>query len=398
MGTRFCCHAYLLLFLLSGAEVAAQTSNWPEIQRDYKLGLEAIQSGHDSDAEEDFRAILRLDPKNASAHANLGTIAFRHSEFALASQEYRAALKLDPSLWNATAFLGLSEFALGQNDEAKPLLESAFEHVQQPGLRGQVGIDLSAIYRASNDLTKAVDIMRALVNAAPDDPAILYLSYRTYSDLAAQTLSKMAQVAPESPQMHQILAQAMASQDDFQGAIAQYRRALEIDPHLPGAHFEIGQLTLASSSTEPSRQIAEKEFQASLSATPGDAESLYMLGEIEWMRSQPQKALAFYNRALAVRPAFVDAHIAAGKVFITLGRTDEALKELLEAVRLDPQSEVAHYRLSEAYRKLGRPQDAERELVTFRTLRDAHAPVKALYQQVQNRSVRQQVVGPEEPQ
>jgi DNA-binding SARP family transcriptional activator len=71
---------------------------------------------------------------------------------------------------------------------------------------------------------------------------------------------------------------------------------------------------------------------------------------------------------------------------------------LLEAVRLDPQSEVAHYRLSEAYRKLGRPQDAERELVTFRTLRDAHAPVKALYQQVQNRSVRQQVVGPEEPQ
>ena len=240
--------------------------------------------------------------------------------------------------------------------------------------------------------------MRALAQAAPDDPAILYPSYRTYSDLAAQTLSRLGQVAPESPQMHQILAQAMASQDDFQGAIAQYRRALEIDPHLPGAHFEIGQLTLANSSAEPSRQIAEKEFQTALSANPGDAESLYMLGEIQWLRSQPEEALAFLYQALGIRPAFVDAHIAAGKALITLGRTDEALKQLLEAVRLDPQSEAAHYRLSEAYRKLGRTQDAERELAAFRTLRDSHGPVKALYQQVQNRSVRQQVVGPGEPQ
>lgn len=398
MGTRFHGHVCLLLFLISGTGLTAQTGNWPEIQQRYKLGVEAVQAGHDAEAEEDFRAILRLDPKNASAHANLGSIAFRHADFTQASKEFRAALDLEPTLWNATAFLGMSEFALGKNEEAKPLLESAFAHLQEGKLRSQVGIELTAVYRASNDLPHAVDIVRALAQAAPDDPAILYLSYRTYSDLAAQTLSRLGQVAPESPQMHQILAQAMASQDDFQGAIAQYRRALEIDPHLPGAHFEIGQLTLANSSAEPSRQIAEKEFQTALSANPGDAESLYMLGEIQWLRSQPEEALAFYNQALGIRPAFVDAHIAAGKALITLGRTDEALKQLLEAVRLDPQSEAAHYRLSEAYRKLGRTQDAERELAAFRTLRDSHGPVKALYQQVQNRSVRQQVVGPGEPQ
>jgi tetratricopeptide (TPR) repeat protein len=398
MGTRFRCHVCLLLCLITGTELAAQTSNWPEIQNRYKLGVEAVQAGHDAEAEEDFRAILRLDPKNASAHANLGSIAFRHADFTQASKEFRAALDLQPSLWNATAFLGMSEFALGKNDEARPLLESAFEHVQEAKLRSQVGIDLTAVYRASNDLPHAVDIVRALVQGEPDDPAILYLSYRTYSDLAAQTLSRLAVVAPESPQMHQILAQAMASQGDFQGAIAQYRRALELDPHLPGAHFEIGQLTLSNSATESNRQIAEKEFQEALSANPGDADSLYMLGEIQWLRSQPQEALAFYNQALAVRPAFADAHIAAGKALTTLGHTDEALKQLLEAVRLDPQSEVAHYRLSEAYRKLGRTEDAERELATFRTLRDSHSPVKALYQQVQERSVRQQSVGPGEPQ
>jgi DNA-binding SARP family transcriptional activator len=105
-----------------------------------------------------------------------------------------------------------------------------------------------------------------------------------------------------------------------------------------------------------------------------------------------------YDRALALRPAFVDAHIAAGKALTNLGRTDEALKHLFEAIRLDPQNEAAHYRLFEAYRRLGRKQDAEHELAAFRTLRDSHGPLKSLYQQVQGDSVPQQVVSPGEPQ
>jgi tetratricopeptide (TPR) repeat protein len=173
---------------------------------------------------------------------------------------------------------------------------------------------------------------------------------------------------------------------------------LEVDPQLPGAHFEIGQLTLAESSAEPARQQAEKEFKSALAANPQDAECYYMLGEIEWLRSNPQGAWDDYKRALALRPTFVDAHIAAGKALATLGQPDQAIKHLEEAVHLDPQSEVAHYRLSEVYRKLGRTQDAQSELAAFRKLRDSHGPVRALYQQVQERSLRQQTVDPNEPQ
>jgi Tfp pilus assembly protein PilF len=49
-----------------------------------------------------------------------------------------------------------------------------------------------------------------------------------------------------------------------------------------------------------------------------------------------------------------------------LGQPDEALKQLLQAIALDPQNEVAHYSLSQAYRKLGRSQEAEHELAIFR--------------------------------
>lgn len=392
MGSGFACRACILFWFLVSIQLTAQTSNWPEIQQIYKHGVEALQSGQDSVAEKDFREILRLDPKSASAHANLGIINFHHNDFAQASKEFRAALDLQPSLWNAAAYLGMSQFSLGNNDEAKPLLESAFEHLQDARLKNQVGNDLITVYKSLNDPGRTMEILRALVQAAPDSPASLYLAYHTYSDLAAQSLSKLAEVAPESPQMHEILAQTLASQDNYQGAIEQYRRALALDPQLVSAHFGIGQLTLANSPTEPARQAAEKEFQAALSVDPKNAECLYMLGEIQWMRSKPQEALDLYDRALARRPAFVDAHIAAGKALTNLGRTDEALKHLFEAIRLDADNEAAHYRLFEAYRRLGRTQDAEHELAAFRSLRDSHGPLKSLYQQVQGDSVPQHVV------
>jgi predicted Zn-dependent protease len=85
-----------------------------------------------------------------------------------------------------------------------------------------------------------------------------------------------------------------------------------------------------------------------------------------------------------------------GKALTALGRPADALARLTEAARLDPQNEVAHYRLAQAYRKLGRREEAEKESAIFAKLRDAHLPVRALYQQVQERAVPPQTISPGE--
>ena len=397
MSKGFLWHIFLASCLMAGNRLSAQTSNWPEIQQHYKRAQEALEAKQDAVAIKEFREIVRLDPKNASAHANLGVIAFTQKDYAQAAKEFRAALRLQPSLWNAKAFLGMTELRLGNGHEARPLLEEALGHVEDAKLRTQTGMDLITLYHESNDLDHSVDVLRTLGRASSDEPATLYVAYRTYSDLAAQQLAKLALVAPESAQIHLILAQAQASQDDFPGAIAQYRKALEIDPSLPGIHFQLGQMILANSTDEPARQQAEKEFKLALAADPNDAHSEYMLGEIEWLRSNAEGALKHDEKALALQPTLLDAHIAAGKALTSLGRPDEALKHLLDAGRLDPQNEVTHYRLCQAYRRLGRMEDAEHEAAVFRTLRDSHAPVRALYEQIQQRSVGQQTVDPNEP-
>jgi tetratricopeptide (TPR) repeat protein len=389
-----------VLLILSGSltvRLAAQDSSRSEIQKHYERATEARQAGHNDIAVKEFREILRLDSHNAEAHANIGVIEYTEKNYAQAADEFRAALKLRPSLWNAEAFLGMSEFRLGHPQEAKAHIAESFQYLRDAGLRSEAGIDLISLYGQSHDLSHALGILMALQDAHPNDPNLLYTAYRTYTELAAQTLSQLASVAPESAQMHRILAQAQQSQDDFVGAIAQYRKALELDPMLPGLHFELAQAILAKSTDEPSRQEAEKELRQALVEDPGDANSEYMLGEIAWLRANPQEALKHYAQAVRLQPDFVEARVALGKALTNLGRADEAFQQLSEAVRLDPQNEVAHYRLAQAYRKLGRTQDAASEMATFRKLQDSHQPVRALYQQVQERAVPPQTVAPDEP-
>src|SRR5437879_5424537 len=98
-----------IIGLIAVSGLSAQTSNRTEIEQHYKKALAALHSNQNAVAEKEFREILRLDPTNASAHANLGVIAYTEKDYARASQEFRAAIQLQPKLWNAEAFLGMSE-------------------------------------------------------------------------------------------------------------------------------------------------------------------------------------------------------------------------------------------------------------------------------------------------
>jgi Flp pilus assembly protein TadD len=95
---------------------------------------------------------------------------------------------------------------------------------------------------------------------------------------------------------------------------------------------------------------------------------------------------------LDFKPDCVDAHVALGRVLVAQGELEKALSHFLEAVRLDPRSDTARYRLAQTYRKLGRTQEADREREAFQQLRESQAPLRALYQQIQQRSASSQAV------
>jgi tetratricopeptide (TPR) repeat protein/predicted Ser/Thr protein kinase len=61
------------------------------------------------------------------------------------------------------------------------------------------------------------------------------------------------------------------------------------------------------------------------------------------------QAVEIERRALAIDPQLADAHMWLGAALLSLGRTDEAITEIREALRLDPENGQAYQGLARAY-------------------------------------------------
>lgn len=76
------------------------------------------------------------------------------------------------------------------------------------------------------------------------------------------------------------------------------------------------------------------------------------------------------HRSIALNPSTARSHFLLGKILLQTGRTDEAIKELETAFRLDPENVAAIYQLAQAYRKKG---DAARANELFAKVSQAKA-------------------------
>jgi Tfp pilus assembly protein PilF len=333
-------------------------------------------------AAREFTAVLSLDPKNAEANANLGVMTFFRGDYKNAAQYLRTALATDPSLVKTEALLGICERKLG-DPSAQALLEKSFPKVKEKPLQIQAGMELAGIYYQQGNLDSAASVVRSLVDLDPDNVDVLFMAQRVYSELADDTLNKLAIVAPGSARMQVVIAEHLINEGDLNSATEHYRKALEIDPHLPGLHYELAEAIFAAAPADPQAQAAaEKELQAAIQTEGESARTECIFGRIAVQRQDSDAAFAHYSRAFALNPRNAEAQLALGRALAAMDKPQEAAKYLRMAVQSDPLNDNAHFRLAGVYRKLGLNDEAEKETRLFKEIRDAKDRMEALYRQM----------------
>jgi tetratricopeptide (TPR) repeat protein len=370
------------------AATAAQTgdSHSAEIHNHLQKAEEYLKAKDPNSAVKEFDAVLALDPRNSEAYANLGVIAFFQSDYRNASQNFRKALDIDSSLVKAQALLGICQRRLG-DPSARALLEKSFAKLKDKPLRLQVGLELAALYDQLGDPGGTASVMRTLVDLDPDNVDVLFMAQRVYTELADDTLNKLAVLAPGSARMQQVIAERLVNDGDLKGAIEHYREALRIDSRLSGVHFELGEAILAFAPNDAAAQAeAQKEFETAIAVDGDTAKTECEFGSIALSQSNLDKAFAHYQRAYQLNPNEVQAQMGLAKLLMMQEKPQEAVKYLRMAVQLDPLNRAAHYQLGTAYRRLQMTDMARKELRLSQEIKQTQDQVEELYRQMNRKS------------
>ena len=372
-----------LLTLVSPSLLAQAPANSNDQASEHsRLAQQYLNQRRPDLAIPELQTVVALQPRNLDAQANLGVLLFFQGDYVKAQPHLQAALEIQPNLSKIEALLGMAEKRTGQAEQARTHLEASFPEVTETKLKVQIGLELLELYTASQELEKASTVVNAMRQADPANPAVLYAAYRVYSDLTGEAMLSLALAAPDSAQMHMVMAHEEARQGNTAGAREQYQKALAIDPKLPGIHFELGEL-LTLSEDPKIKSSAESEYKAALAENAMDEKADSRLGDIASRKGDSSQAVVYYKAALHLQPADAEAEFGLAKTLIAMNQQANALPVLERAVQLDPTNAAAHFRLSTLYREMGRTADSQHEVEEYKKYKLLKEKLEAAFKEMQ---------------
>jgi tetratricopeptide (TPR) repeat protein len=339
---------------------------------------EFLKANQPAKAIPEFAALVAAQPDNLDAQANLGVLLYFQARYSDALEHLRKAIQLNPNLPRIQALLGLCEYQLGQLDAARTDLSASVENLPDPKFRKQVGLTLVEVETAKQDLPAAAVTIAKLRDEAPTDPEILYASYRIHTDLAGEALLSLSLAAPQSGQMQQAIAHELERIRDLPGAVAALRKAIAVDPNLPGIHFELAE-ALHGSDGQADRAQAEHEYVIALEKNPREVLAAVRLGDLRVDRGDLDGAVSLYQRVLSQQPNNAEAALGLARVYSERNENEKALPLLQQVLTEDPTNMLAHFRLSALYRKMHRPDDAKHELAEYQKYKAIKDGLRQVY-------------------
>lgn len=156
---------------------------------------------------------------------------------------------------------------------------------------------------------------------------------------------KAIELAPAEPDAHYNLAVALGRLGRPTEAANELVTVLRLDPEFAPAHDNLGVLLAQSGNFAD----AEKHFREALRLDPSSSLTRNNLGNAALEQGRAAEAVELYRDALRLRPDYTEARMNLVQALARSGRRDEAIAEAREVLRRDP----GHAEAASALRSLG---------------------------------------------
>ncbi len=298
-----------------------------------------------------------------------GMAAFKDGRYSVAALKFREALE-HSSDGSTKVFAALTEAALGNCNAALPKLVARPEP-EDPVLYRMAGLAAVKCYSATHDEANTFSLLQRLRQRFPNDPDVLYTSAKLHMKAFNDATFAMFQRTPSSYRVHELSAEIFEVQNQYEQAVAEYRKAIELKPDAPEIHYRLGRALLLQSHDADSLDVAATEFTSELKLSPEDGACEFQLGQIAQVQGRVPDAKLHFERAVALSPTFVAGLIALGKVNTQDKQYGKAIQILSRATEIQPENETAHYALLTAYRNSGQMDKARAEKAILDRLQKA---------------------------
>ncbi len=220
----------------------------------------------------ELEAAIKLAPENASLHYNLGLAYKLKDQLDKAVPEFQNAIRLQPDLADAHYTLGVLYWQRGEFDNAGAELQKAIQG--QPNY-AEAHYTLGTIFKQQGKLPDAAAELREAIRLQPDFARSPHHAGRrccaswAMREGAAEEAKAGARIAASTNNLQAATfstnsGKRLLSVGDVDGAIAQFRSAIQSQPDYAAAHYQLG-LAL---SQKGEKDEAKKEFQRAAELDP----------------------------------------------------------------------------------------------------------------------------------
>ncbi len=335
-----------------------------------------LATGHYEDAAQRFGHVSNLDPAEARAWQGLG-LSYVHL-----SQQYFNTLESEDAE-NPYALLLLADSYLTQERyrSAYKLYRAALaRRLAIPGIHSA----LAEVYRKTqhpdwavteeqresgapapdcNTLAEACAYMsgryREVIASSRKAADALYWKARSYEALALAAFDKL-RAMPETPQIHELMAEAYQVRGQNHEAMQEFQNALKLDP----ASERLKALYATAVWRDHDYASALPLLEELERSDPNSADLKFELGDTLLQQDEAERALSILLQAVELNPHLLPAQGALAKAYIIAGRASDAIPHFQAALPADADGTL-HFQLARAYEQTGQIALAKRTQEQF---------------------------------
>jgi eukaryotic-like serine/threonine-protein kinase len=281
-------------------------------------------------AEEHIRLRRLADQTDAATEPVLGLVTLARAlrvagDDALAEHLLRAALRARPK--EVVLYNILGHLLVEQEPPRWPEMVECYTAVR--ALQPEFGIELAVALVRSNRAAEGFALLGRLIAEKPDNP-VLYLAR----------------------------GRLMGENNDYDGAVKDFRQAIALDPEYAWAHNNLGVCLRVKGELKEAIEEFEQAIHCnSTFALPHINLGLALGGKGEWDKAinHIQQAIAIHHKLAPAHAAFgfgqgakgqenelAVAHAVLGFALTGKGKQNEAVKHFRQAIDLDPKVAPAH--------------------------------------------------------